>query len=177
MSDNWGRDFVACINARDADRLARFFEENAVLISPVWSSAQYREVRLDGRRQIRDDWAARLARMQYVDATLDSVCKGTDGLAMVYRVNTAQVVEVMTVSDRGLISSCKRYGGPAVGGYTFYSYAHGTGLGQQIAAFMEREELPAWIDSHLSPGEAWVEVIEERIAGASAFVALGFCSA
>jgi hypothetical protein len=172
MSDNWARNFVACINARDADRLARFFEEDAVLISPDWSSGEYQEVRLDGRQKIRDDWAARLERMDYVDAMLDSVCEGTDGLAMVYRVNAVQMVEVITVSDRGLISSCKRYGGPTVGGYTFYSYAHGTGLGQQIAAFMEREELPAWIDSHLNPGETWAEVIEERIAGASAFVVI-----
>jgi hypothetical protein len=90
---------------------------------------------------------------------------------MVYRVNAVQVVDVI-VSDRGLISSCKRYGGPTVGGYAFYSYARGSGLGQQIAAFMEHEELPPWIDSHLNPGESWAGVIEERIAGASAFVVI-----
>jgi hypothetical protein len=143
-----------------------------VLVSPDWSSGEYQEVRLYGRQKIRDDLAARLARMDYVDAVLDSVCEGTDGLAIVYRVNAVQRVEVITVSDRGLISSCKRYGGPTVGGYTFYSYAHGIELTQQIAAFMEREELPAWIDSHLNPGETWAEVIEERIAGASAFVVI-----
>lgn len=172
MSDKWARDFVACLNSRDTDRLAYFFEEEAVLVSPDWTSGQYQEVRLAGRQKIRDDWAARLARMEVIDAVLDSVCEGTDGLALVYRVNGVRIVEVLSVSDRGLIASCKRYGGPTVGGYTFYSYARGTGLGSQIAAFMEREELPAWIDSHLEPGEAWAEVIEERIAGASAFVVI-----
>lgn len=172
MSDKWARDFVACLNSRDADRLAGFFEKEALLISPDWTSGQYKEVRLAGRQSIRDDWAARLARMEEINAVLDSVCEGTDELALVYRVNAVRIVEVLRVSDGGLIASCKRYGGPTVGGYTFYSYARGTGLGTQIAAFMEREELSTWIDSHLEPGETWAEVIDERIAGASAFVVI-----
>ncbi len=114
MTDKWARDFVACLNSRDTDRLACFFEEQAVLVSPDWTSGQYQEVRLAGRQTIRDDWAARLARMEFIDAVLDSLCEGTDGLALVYRVNAVRIVEVLSVSDRGLIASCKRYGGPTV---------------------------------------------------------------
>ena len=42
MSDEWTRDFIACISAREVDRMARFFEEDAVLVSPDWEFGKVR---------------------------------------------------------------------------------------------------------------------------------------
>ena len=170
MADEWAHDYISAINSRDFDTLSLFFEEDAILISPNRPDVQNESTEIRGRQSIRDDWARRLEAADHVDAVLDSVCQGVTGVALVYRCAGQRIVEVLTASDRGMIASCVRYGGITVGGYAFFSYARGSNISAQISEFMQREELPPWIDNALQPGEAWEAVIEQRIAGASAFV-------
>lgn len=172
MAHEWAYDYVAALNGRDAAEMTRYFEEHATLLTPDWTSGEYKRLELTSRAQIIADWEKRMAGFDYIYAVVESICEGAEGIALAYRINGEPIIEVFTVSARNLIASVTRYGGAVSERHIFYSYARGSGFGSAIASFMAREELPAWVDSELEPGEAWEDVIEERIASAAALIVI-----
>ena len=55
--------------------------------------------------------------------------------------------------------------------YAFISYAHkDAGVVTQLAAFLEREEIPPWKDNRLEYGESWEDDILSRLHGCEVFL-------